>query len=192
MGLSCSDREANNEADGDGYLSADDIQSLHSQGHHIACHTFSHYRLSSGTVEELVADAQKNVALLEELLDAGPIRHFSYPFGDVNFQLKRQLSLAYDTLRSSRPGINQSIADLNLLRATSIYNPSFSHDSLLKTIDKAAQLGGWLIFYTHGVDAIPNDYGCTPAQLEWVIEQCTQRNMPILPISSAYAAVTGS
>ena len=191
MGLSESDVNPKGAIDEAGYLDRADIQSLHGQGHHIACHTYSHYRLASGSVSGLVADARKNVALLEELLDAGPVRHFSYPFGQVNFQLKRELSTAYDSLRSSRPGINSGVIDLNLLRATSLYNPGFSRASILETIDKAAQLRGWLIFYTHGVDSIPDDYSCTPEQLAWVIEQCAHRDMAILPVSSAYQAVTG-
>ncbi|HYQ71053.1 MAG TPA: polysaccharide deacetylase family protein [Gammaproteobacteria bacterium] len=190
MALSIREGDANSNTDGDAYLNTDDILSLHEQGHHIACHTFSHYRLEDGSVDGLITDARRNVALLEELLGKKPVRHFSYPFGQVNFELKCRLSPAYDTLRSSRPGINLGISDLNLLRATSIYNPTFSRTSMLGVIEKAARSGGWLIFYTHGVDDTPDDYSCTPEQLAWVIWQCASRDMLILPISSAHAAIS--
>jgi peptidoglycan/xylan/chitin deacetylase (PgdA/CDA1 family) len=187
LGLSAGEGCADPE--GDDYLTLDEIRSLHSQGHHIACHTHSHYRLSTGSVNGLVADAKRNVALLEELLDDTPVRHFSYPFGEVNFRLKHLLSADYDSMRSSRPGINLGAADLNLLRATSIYNPGFSRASMLKVIDRAASQGGWLIFYTHGVDSMPDEHSCTPEQLAWIIEQCMSRDMAILPVSRAYEMV---
>ena len=189
MGLSAGQSGANPDAGDEVYLGADEIRRLHGQGHHIACHTYSHYRLDSGSVDGLVTDARKNAALLEKLLGGYPVRHFSYPFGQVSFRLKCRLSPAYDTLRSSRPGINLGKADLNLLRATSIYNPTFSRISMLGIIEKAARLGGWLIFYTHGVGEMPDDYSCTPEQLAWVIGECMSRDMSIMPVSSAHAAI---
>jgi len=191
MGLGNAPDRSSDGAD-EGYLRPEDVAVLHRQGHHIACHTYSHYRLSTGSVDGLVADAQRNVALLEELLDGHRIRHFSYPFGEVSFPLKRRLSSGYDTLRSSRPGINAGTTDLNLLRAISIYDPLFDRALILDTISHAVRAGGWLIFYTHGVHDRPDSFSCTPSQLAWVIDQCMQQEMLLLPVSSAYEAVTAT
>ena len=70
-----------------------------------------------------------------------------------------------------------------LLRATSIYSSTFDKNKIKATIEEAEQFGGWLIFYTHGVDNNPDSYSCTPEQLEWVIRQCSESSAILLKIS---------
>jgi len=169
-----------------GYLNADDIVSLHNKGHHIACHTYSHYMLDKGNTNELVIDAERNVAKLHTILGSVPIKHFSYPFGQVNFREKKLLAKTYKTMRSSRPGINKSLSDMYLLRATCIYNPQFDKQFLSNIIQKTEQTGGWLIFYTHGVEENPDEYSCTPDQFNWVLQACVKSSADILPVDQAY------
>ena len=171
------------------YLHPEDILDLDRNGHNIACHTYSHYMLSSGTSQGLAKDAHKNADSLRQLLGTNKIEHFSYPFGQVNFSVKKMLAKNYETMRSSRPGINQNKADLNLLRATSIYNPEFDKNAIKQIIDKTITHQGWLIFYTHGVEENPDNYSCTPEQFEWVIQECTKSAAKILSISDAYSYI---
>lgn len=171
------------------YLYPNDILKLHHSGHNIACHTYSHYMLDTGSAEELERDARKNVRELKSILGPVSIEHFSYPFGQVNFKTKKLLSKYYKSMRSSQPGINLSPTDLYLLRATNIYNPTFNKAHIKQLINTAEQYGGWLIFYTHGVESSPDDYSCTPMQFEWLIKQCVKSTAQILPISEAYNAI---
>ena len=50
------------------YLNPDDILELHHNEHDIACHTYSHYMLETGSAAELAQDACRNVAELRALL----------------------------------------------------------------------------------------------------------------------------
>lgn len=174
----------------EGYLRPDEIIKLHQLGHNIACHTYEHYMLDAGSAQELAADSKKNVASLKKLLGLEQIEHFSYPFGQVNFSLKKMLAKEYKTMRSSRPGINLKKTDLNLLKATSIYSPSFNKKNLQKLIEQTIAEHGWLILYTHGVNEHPDNYSCTPEQLAWVVDECRKSSAKILSISDAYQYLT--
>jgi peptidoglycan/xylan/chitin deacetylase (PgdA/CDA1 family) len=171
------------------FLNHSDIEHLHRSGHDIGCHTYSHYKLNQGNAEKMELDAIKNIEILSSWIGGKPIEHFSYPFGQVSFKAKKLLSKHYKTMRSSRPGINTKSTDLYLLRATSIYNPSFSRSSLKTIIDETIEKGGWLILYTHGVDDNPDQYDCTPEQLDWVLEQASASEARILPVADAYQLI---
>ncbi|HEB87259.1 MAG TPA: hypothetical protein ENI68_09645, partial [Gammaproteobacteria bacterium] len=173
----------------DSFIGPEEIVELSRCGHDISCHTYSHYRLNTGTAQSMAADAQKNVHELCQLLDVTSIDHFSYPFGQVNFKAKRLLGNNYKTLRSSRPGINQVSTDMYLLRAISLYSDRFDKESIKQVIRKAEHSGGWLIFYTHGVSDNPDAYSCTPEQFEWLLDQCKSSKAEILPISEAYTSI---
>jgi peptidoglycan/xylan/chitin deacetylase (PgdA/CDA1 family) len=47
---------------GKGFLGSEQIADIHNQGHEIACHTYSHYRLSTGDCDGLGADARKKTS----------------------------------------------------------------------------------------------------------------------------------
>ena len=138
MGLSdqCTNESIESNKSREVYLSYGDILELNRCGHDISCHTYSHYMLDKGTAQGLARDAQRNVRELCELLNCASIDHFSYPFGQVGFNVKRLLANNYKTMRSSRPGINQLTTDLYLLRAISIYNPTFDKKAIKLIIKK--------------------------------------------------------
>lgn len=174
------------------FLNRSNVEQLHQSGHDIACHTYSHYRLDQGSAEEMERDAEQNINTLSSWIEGKPIQHFSYPFGLVSFKAKKLLSKHYKTMRSSRPGINTDPSDLYLLRATSIYNPSFNRSSMAELISTTVRQGGWLVLYTHGVDGNPGAYDCTPEQLDWVLGQAVNSGARILPIADAYDIVSNT
>jgi peptidoglycan/xylan/chitin deacetylase (PgdA/CDA1 family) len=173
------------------FLTPENILHLDRMGHDIACHTYSHYRLEQGSAEQMQRDAEKNIQALSKLLGDKPIEHFSYPFGQVSFKAKRLLSPHYKTMRGSRPGINLKNIDLYLLRAISVYNPIFNQPVLTKIIERAVHNGGWLIFYTHGVEDNPDRYDCTPEQLAWVLSEAVKSGAHILSVADAYNLIMG-
>ena len=176
----------------DTFVTPDEIKNLHKAGHEIACHTYSHYRLDKGDADGLYADAVKNVSRLKNILGDVAVKHFSYPFGNVDFASKKLLAQQYKSMRSSRPGLNSRVVDMHLLRATSIYNPSFDKEALIEIIRKTEQQRGWLILYTHGVDAQADDYGCTIEQFNWLVEQCVKSSATIMPVGQAYESIMTS
>src|SRR6266446_7961079 len=54
---------------GEQFLEPAQILDLYKDGHEIACHTYSHYRLSKGDTDGLRADAEKNRTQLAHLLN---------------------------------------------------------------------------------------------------------------------------
>jgi peptidoglycan/xylan/chitin deacetylase (PgdA/CDA1 family) len=171
------------------FLTHSEIKHLDRTGHDIACHTYSHYRLEQGSAEQMERDAVKNIQTLSTLIGGKPIEHFSYPFGQFSFNAKRLLSQHYKTMRSARPGINLKKTDLYLLRAISIHNQLFNKSAISEIIKDVVKGGGWLIFYTHGVENNPGRYDCTPKQLDWVLAEAAKSDALILPVADAYKAI---
>ena len=160
-----------------GFIGGDQICALASQGFDMACHTFSHYRLSEGHAEELANDAGKNRQRLAELAGVGAPRDFSYPFGEVSLSAKRLLMRHYRTMRSVYPGINSKGADLCMLKANPIYSSSIDWSTIQRLINETVERHAWLIFYTHGVEAEPDSYGCRPQDLLRVIKECANAGL---------------
>jgi peptidoglycan/xylan/chitin deacetylase (PgdA/CDA1 family) len=167
------------------FFTADDVRAVHRAGHQIACHTYSHYSLSQGSARELARDARLNREILGRLLGGVAIEHFAYPYGEVNFGAKKLLQSDYMSMRSTRPGINYGTVDLCLLRAEPIYHSSFSKAEIGELIRRTVSRRGWLIFYTHAVDRVPGDWGCTRDELAWVVEQCRLADGEILTVGEA-------
>jgi len=169
------------------FTSVDELRDLHRAGHHIGCHTYSHYRLASGTAAGLAWDALKNRLELSKALDGVRIDHFAYPFGEVSFRAKHLLEPGYLSMRTVRPGINSGRVDLNYLRAVGILARDFDRDRIQRWIDLNGRRRGWLIFYTHGVDPNPEPWDCLPDQLAWVIDACQRSGGEIRTVAEACA-----
>ncbi|MEO8449062.1 MAG: polysaccharide deacetylase family protein [Gemmatimonadota bacterium] len=174
------------------FFSPNDTRAVRAAGHHVGCHTYSHYSLEHGTAAGLAADAEKNRRELSALLGGEPINHFAYPYGEVSFAAKRLLQNDYLTMRSTRPGINSGTIDLSLLRAEWIYSHLFSREGIDALVASASRTSGWLIFYTHGVENQPNEWGCTPKHLEYTLEACRRASGRFMNVADAYAEVMRS
>jgi peptidoglycan/xylan/chitin deacetylase (PgdA/CDA1 family) len=170
---------------GEPYLEPSQIVSLHNDGHEIACHTYSHYRLSVGDIDGLAADAKKNREQLRQLLNNDGPESFSFPFGELSFAAKRKLQNSYKSLRTSRPGVNHGSIDLNCLRAYSLGSRNSTRDYIMTLLDKVERKNGWLILYSHGVASNPGPYDITPDVLDCIVSECGRRGMPMLPVARA-------
>lgn len=177
------------KGEGDRFLCLDAVAQLHQSGHHIGCHTYTHYRLSDGSAREMCWDALQNRLVLGETLGGAPIEHFSYPFGRLTLSTKRLLNREYKTLRGNRTGINHGVVDLTFLRSTKLYSKTLDRKHIREIISNNANLSGWLIFYTHGVDAEPTPWDITPEDLRWVVDECVRTRGEILNIRDAYQKV---
>lgn len=157
-----------------GYLNGEQVKELVIRGFDVGCHTFSHYRLYDGNASGLAVDAARNRRCLEDELDVGLLKDFSYPFGQVSIRAKRMLAPHYQTMRSIYPGLNTSGTDLLLLRANPIFSTSIEWLSIQRLASTAVELGAWLVFYTHGVEDQPDAWSCTTEDLKRVITVCRQ------------------
>jgi peptidoglycan/xylan/chitin deacetylase (PgdA/CDA1 family) len=167
-----------------------DIETLTRAGQDIQCHTYSHYRLSNGSAAELREDAQANRRFMRDFVPAPGLEHFSYPFGQVNLAAKRALLKDYRTLRSVYPGVNARTVDLGLLRSNAIYAGNFDVMRVERLVQIAVRTGGWLIFYTHGVEAEPDAWGCRPEQLSATLRCCLDAGLEPLSVAQAYRRLT--
>ena len=52
-------------------------------------------------------------------------------------------------------------------------------------IEDCAKRGGWIIFYTHGVQPQPDPYGITPLDLNWLAATCRSAGGEILTVQEA-------
>jgi peptidoglycan/xylan/chitin deacetylase (PgdA/CDA1 family) len=166
------------------HLTADNARALRAAGHHLGCHTYSHRSLKSWSSKDCFLDAERNRSFWQQELGS-PLEDFSYPFGDVTVGGKRALRGCYRSLRGNRRGINRLRTDMACLRAVSLYSASFNRDEIQALIDDCAANGGWLIFYTHGVDLKPDSFDITPDDFRWVVERCRDSSAQILSVERA-------
>lgn len=166
-------------------VSADDIVALHRRGHEIACHTFSHLRVTDLNSAAMAAEIENNRHYLMTLDPSIRIRNFAYPYGLGSVTRKRQLGKTFHSSRGILPGINSGVIDLQFLRANPLIEPHIDADGVDRAFDEAVARKGWLIFYSHDVEAAPSPYGCSPTLLRHALETASRRKIPILSIAAA-------
>lgn len=159
----------------------DDIRSAHIRGHEIASHTFSHCDCTRLEAKRLRAEVRDNARAMAPILEGRPMTSFSYPFGAISAQARAVLASCFASCRGIQPGINEQVPDYADLRANKIYAAQFDQARMIDLVERNSAVGGWLIFYTHDVRASPSAFGCTPAQLDSVVEYADRR-ATILPV----------
>jgi peptidoglycan/xylan/chitin deacetylase (PgdA/CDA1 family) len=84
------------------HMSLSDIVDVHSRGHEIADHTYSHLSIHEVGTPDYLADIEKNQKALKAL-GVAESRHFAYPYGHVSPELKRALGEQFKTMRGVVP-----------------------------------------------------------------------------------------
>jgi hypothetical protein len=84
-------------------------------------------------------------------------------------------------------GLNGRVADLNLLRANSLYGDMSQFAEAERLLLENERLNQWLIFYTHDVQENPSPHGCTPQLLEAVVALAAKGQATVLPIGEVVA-----
>ena len=168
----------------DGFLDPETVRTLADGGFDIACHTYSHYRLCAGTAAGIAEDATRNRMAFSTDFSIAPPRDYSYPFGEVTVAAKRVLGVHYATMRSIYPGVNARRSDLLLLRANPVYSLSIRWAEISRLLRQAVRHSGWLIFYTHGIEPAPDDWGCTAEDLDRLLHECKLAGMHFRTVRS--------
>lgn len=145
-----------------------DVRSLAFRGHEIGCHTFGHINCALEGPERVDSECRKNrLAAIEAGI--GTLQSFSYPFGALNRGVRRTTQCAFTSARSTWIGINRARFDIAALRAV----PVMKRDGLalcMHALRSLSERDGWLVFYTHDVEAAPSIWGCEPSELKALCE----------------------
>jgi peptidoglycan/xylan/chitin deacetylase (PgdA/CDA1 family) len=171
-------------------FSQGDIESLLSDGHELGCHTFSHSSCRSSSLKTFEADVLRGRDAIQEMTGR-EATNFAYPYGHVTARLKKKIGMQMKSCRGIYGGINSSQADLNLLRANSLYgdiNRLPEADALLSFCRRQ---GSWLIFYTHDVRQNPSPFGCTPALLERCAALALEKGFKLVTVEKTLDATYG-
>jgi peptidoglycan/xylan/chitin deacetylase (PgdA/CDA1 family) len=161
---------------------------LYRRGHEIACHTFSHVRITDLGAAELAAEIEKNRRYLLDLYPSIRIENFAYPYGLGSVWRKTQLAKTFRSSRGIVPGVNSGVVDLQYLRSTPLIDRHIDCDGIDRVFDELVATNGWLIFYGHDVAAEPSPYGCTPPLLRHALDAASKRNVQIVTVVEALRA----
>jgi peptidoglycan/xylan/chitin deacetylase (PgdA/CDA1 family) len=161
------------------------VRDLHSRGHEIGCHTFSHRAVDQLDQDELNDECQRNFDNLCNLCPGINITNFCYPFGCVSLLRKVQLQKRFHTCRGIFEGINSGLIDLSLLKVIELYDRTLTRDKLYHVLRRAKEKRGWIIFYAHDVSRTPTHMGCTPELLHSTIEDVRKQGIPCLSVGDA-------
>lgn len=166
-----------------------DLLTLKSEGHEIACHGFSHLDASRLPVETVMADAARNRAYLKAAgLDEAPTS-YAFAYGEATPQAKKRLLETYSSLRGVQPGINRGVADRGLLKSVPLDGGDAGLKRAVAAVKDAARNPGWLIFYGHDIQHQPSEWGCTPEFLDVVLHAVEHSGAQVMTQSAALAAI---
>lgn len=162
-----------------------DLQQLLANGHHIGCHTFSHRPLSQLSRSGIGTEFARNGEFLRALgLDPTQL-DFAYPLGNFGLTSKRLATQHYRSVRITGGGLQVGAADLNALCSERLYQGAITDKQIHDLSMATARNRGWLIFYTHDVEANPSPYGCKPELLELAVDAALEAGCRVLPVNEA-------
>ena len=172
-------------------LGEQDVRSLVAAGHHVGCHSMTHYSLREGTAAGLHRDAIEGKRALARVTGQAGTDHFAFPYGAVSPRAKELLSRTFATMRTSTRGINTGRVDLTYLRAENLYSGASGLDlqGAERLVNSTATNGGWLIFYTHGVGDRPGPYDTSTDDFRRVLEVVVRSTLPVLSVAEAYESL---
>ena len=163
-----------------------DIDSLLSDGHELGCQTFSHLSCRALPLSIFELEVLKGRKALRELTGYDP-SNFAYPQGHVSLHCKRRLGPQMSSSRGICGGINEQAADLNLLRANSLYGDLDQMDRVESLLSRNVSNHGWLIFHTRDVRRNHSPFGCTPALLDQAVLMASEKGCLIRSIKDTMA-----
>lgn len=178
VGLMDSDTESGEQ------FRREDLDVLLNDGHELGHHTFGHVSCRSMRAWNFRKEVTKGSAAIEGLTGHRTPNNFAYPFGEVTLSAKRLVGAEVVSARSTWPGLNGPMVDLNLLRANRLYGDHRSFVKVRDLIVENERRRSWIIFYTHDVRWAPSRYGCTPDLLEYAISFASERNSRICTIAN--------
>lgn len=162
------------------------IRKLSEHGHELACHTQNHVDCAASDAELVATEVDYNCRTLAGLGVASPVS-FAFPYGDVNATAKRVLDARFSSLRGVQAGINRAGMDANQLLAVGLESRANPLERAMEYLRDLQDTPGWLIFFTHDVRDDCSDWGCTPADLEAVVQASLDMGAQVDTIANVMA-----
>lgn len=168
----------------------EDLDALLRDGHELASHTFHHVSARRISAAKFREDTNEGQRAIRKLTGQSGSTSFAYPYGQVTVAVKKAIGADVSCARGIWAGVNGPVVDLNLLRANSLYGDLSHLAAARNLILENERQRGWLIFYTHDVQATPSPYGCTPELLDAVVQFAAQGDARILTVADVVSELT--
>ncbi|MFK3777399.1 polysaccharide deacetylase family protein [Agrobacterium sp. NPDC089420] len=162
---------------------------LGAAGHELACHTYSHRKLSSFSRRGLEDDLDRNDSALGSFGEKRHRRNFSIPFGMASPVMQPLLRRRFRTARGIMPGINRGSIDPHHLAAVELRSDQNYLDAADRWLEDVLQNGGWLIIFTHDVAAAPSFYGCPEDRFQRLVRRATSGGAKVMTVDAAATAL---
>jgi peptidoglycan/xylan/chitin deacetylase (PgdA/CDA1 family) len=166
------------------------LAELGARGHEIGAHSHSHLDCARTPAPEVERDVAKNLIVLSEAGWNAAVSAFAYPFGETTYAVKRWVGELFATGRGILPGVNAGEADRSQLRAVELGASAASRRRAFAMLESCIQTSGWLIFFTHDVNASPSPYGAPAALIEELALRAADGGAVLAPPTLA-AALSG-
>jgi len=163
------------------YAARDEILAAQAKGHEIACHTFGHIDCGAADALAIETDIACNDAALADW-GAPPTTTFAYPYGDVSHAAKRVAGGRFALARALHHGLVETGADLNQAPAVGIEGADGAKLAL-RWLERAAERKAWLILYSHDVREAPSPVGCTPQDMQQLIDAAVALDFDIVTVA---------
>src|ERR1700722_2225112 len=169
----------------------EDLDTLLSDGHELASHTFSHVSCRSVSCSKFQKDVREGRRAIEELTGRADWGNFAFPFGEITLKAKKARGAEMASCRSIWQGLNGPEVDLNLLRAKSLYGDlNKAAEELRELVLENGRQKTWLIFYSHDIREVPSPFGCTPELLEFVVSCARDSGARIMTVAEVVAGLS--
>jgi peptidoglycan/xylan/chitin deacetylase (PgdA/CDA1 family) len=176
---------------GANYMHDADILALAAAGHEIAAHSKTHANMTSLTSVQRVAEYDYPKTYLENLLGAGKVMTWAYPFGTGsggrNLATDQQLYLRYDrwldTAVTTSSVVYPRYSDTPpLLINRTAWNEN-NQAQILNMVRKAASSAVIVPIFFHNLDTAVNP---TTANVLEVLDLCVTLGIPLITASEAF------
>ncbi len=154
-------------------------------GHELAGHTLNHIEAYDVSREEMLQNVMDNQKRIQEIVPSYAFKNFSYPYGHQTQAAREVVFHHFDTGRGNEHGINRGKIDLNNLKSMRLYEKNYTPEEIFGFLEQARKIRGWLIFYTHDIQASYSPYGCSPSYFEKAVKYCHDQGLRVLPVCEA-------
>lgn len=165
------------------HMGADDVRAVYDNGHEIGGHSFSHIDGNLTPLPDFMDDVARNQNALTAL-GIEDCQTFAYPFGEVKSSMKSALQNTFTGLRGITPKPMVGKADLNQIYSTPVFSGK-DFERAITQIHTLAQEPAWITLFMHDIDDTPSEWGCTPAQMQAVIDAVKSVDAMVLPVKDA-------
>ena len=166
-----------------------DALALHTSGHEIGEHSYSHQDAVTLGLNRFLSDVDRNQAELSEL-GLPPSETFAYPYGETFPKLKSAVSDRFKGTRGITKTVHRKEVDLNQIGSLPLFTDTI--DDAVAAVKDLRRSGGWLTFFTHDVRDNPSAWGCTPETIQKIVTAVKDAGVEVLPIKDAITDIGGS